>query len=78
MVIEHDCLGRDANDVGHDAIAEVRHRPRFDQALLLERAQVLIKPRMARVMFQIVGERDSVSAGALEQVHLGTRRYTRP
>ena len=54
------------------AVAEVRHRRRFDQALFLERAQVLIKPRIARVVFQVVGERDSVPAGALEQVHLGT------
>ena len=27
---------------------------------------------MARVVFQIVGERDLVPPGALEQVHLGT------
>ena len=44
MVIEHRLSrGRDADDVGHGALAEVRHRALVDQALLLERAQVLIK-----------------------------------
>ena len=72
MVIEQGfSRGRDADDVGHGAFGEVRHRTFFDQALLLERAHVLSKPRMARVVFQIVGERDSVPPGALEQIHLG-------
>ena len=73
MVIEHRLSpGHDADDVSHGALAEMRDRPFFDQALFLERAQVLIKPRIARVVFEIVRERDSVPAGALEQVHLGT------
>ena len=69
---------RDADDVGHRALAQARHGALGHQSLLLERAQVLSEPGRARVVFEILGERDSELPGSLQQVHLGAAQVIGP
>jgi hypothetical protein len=71
MVIEQRlALACDADHVCDGAFSETRHRPLFDQSLLLQRAQVVVEPiRVASVVFEVLGERHAVLRRALQEFH---------
>jgi len=69
MIEQRLALPRDADNVGDPTIAHMRDAALSNQALLFQRAQILIETIVMCVMFQVVGERDAVLRGAFEQIH---------